>query len=111
MRSEFVFVEDVRTIFVNEQTIVIVVIVGVPADVIAAFDNQDRFTQLRRKPLGNDASGKTGSNNKIVKHFNLQPFVSVSFYNFETARAAWPFSSCCDVTLSVQVQYSVGHDQ
>ena len=61
-------VEDVRPVLVDEHAVLVVVVVGVAADVRPLVDEQDGLVQLRGQPLRQDAAGETGANDQIVEH-------------------------------------------
>ncbi len=46
---------------------IVVVVVGIPADMVPLVDQQDALLHLGRQPFGEDASCKTGSDDEIVK--------------------------------------------
>jgi hypothetical protein len=52
---------------VDEDARVVVVVVGVPADVRTPVDDQHAVA-VRPEPLGEDAAGEAGSDDEIVKH-------------------------------------------
>ena len=60
--------KDVRAVAVDQHALVVVVVVSVARDVVALVDDEDFFTELGCQTLSQDAAGKTGTYNQIVKH-------------------------------------------
>lgn len=56
--------EDVRPILVNQHPRVVVVIVGVPADVWASIEQQDPLVRLSCQAFGQHAAGEPGPHNQ-----------------------------------------------
>ena len=58
-------VEDVRPVFVDEDARLVVVVVGVARDVVAAVHDEDFFVANARQALGQHAAGKTRSYDQV----------------------------------------------
>lgn len=67
----FVSVEKMGTVLVYYNIVFITVVVTVAADMPAFFYQQDFFVKLRDYALGEDAPGKTGTNDEVVKQSNF----------------------------------------
>ncbi len=61
-------VEDVRAVRVDQDAVVVVVVVGIAADVGAPVDEQDLLAGLRGQALGQHAAGEAGPDDQIVEH-------------------------------------------
>ena len=66
-------VEDVRAVLVNEDSGLVISVVGIAADMMPAIDHKHLFVTLARKPFGNNAPGETGADDEPIKH---EPFQS-----------------------------------
>jgi hypothetical protein len=51
----------------DEDTCIVIMIVGVPADVRPAVDQQDLLARAAREPLGKNASGVAGPYNQVIE--------------------------------------------
>ncbi len=51
--------KDVRAVFMNQNAVIVIVVVGVPTDVVAPVNNQDFFTCLACQSFGNNAARET----------------------------------------------------
>lgn len=60
--------EDVRPVFMHQNAIVIVGIVGITSNMILPVNQQHTFTRLRCQPFGQHASRKPRPNDQIIKH-------------------------------------------
>ena len=60
-----------RPVLVDPHAGPVVVVVAIPADVVAGIDHQAAFTKPPAKALGGDESGHTGSNYEEVVHRRL----------------------------------------
>ena len=67
--------EDVRTVFVDENTVFIVMIVRVAADMIAAVANENALIELAGQPLRDDTPGVARANDEIIEHYDCNPFL------------------------------------
>ncbi len=65
--------EDVRAVTVDQDAIVVVVIVGIAADVAAPVDDQHALARVACQPLGQHAARKARPDYKKIKHCR-QPF-------------------------------------
>ena len=61
-------VEDVRPVLVDEDAVLVVVVVGVAADVRPLVDDQDLLAGACRQPLREHAAGEAGADDEIVEH-------------------------------------------
>ena len=61
-------VENMRAVFVNEYSGLVVTVVGVAGDMRALVHQQHFFVRVARQTLGQNAAGETGSNNEIIEH-------------------------------------------
>ena len=59
--------EDVRTVLVDQDSVFVIVVIRVAADVRSLVDHQHLFPKLRSKPLRDHSSRKTRSYDQIVK--------------------------------------------
>ena len=46
----------------------IIVVISIPADVVALINHQTALAELRREALGHCQAGKTGTNNEKIEH-------------------------------------------
>ena len=60
-------VEDVRTVAVNQQSLMVILIVGVAADVIAAVDQQHAAVAFTGDPFGKNGAGVACPNDQIIE--------------------------------------------
>jgi hypothetical protein len=58
----------VRSIFVNEDSVFVVVIESVACDMVAFVTNQNFFIAAGGEPLCEDASGETCTHNEVIEH-------------------------------------------
>ena len=68
--------EDMRSILMHKDSVIVVMIVSVAANVIATVADKDALVEFARQPLSDDAAGKSRANDEIVEHD-----VSESFRN------------------------------
>jgi hypothetical protein len=61
-------VEDVRAVFVNQDAMLVIAIVRITADVIAAIDEQNFFVHSAGKALSEHTPSETGTDNEVIKH-------------------------------------------
>ena len=61
-------VEDVRPVLVDEDAGVVVVVVGVAADVRALVADQHLLAGVGGEPLGEVAAGEAGADDQIIEH-------------------------------------------
>src|SRR5665213_1506840 len=61
--------ENMRPIFMYQNAFVVVVIVGISANMASLVDNQDFGVQLRSQPLRKHAAGESRADNHVIKHF------------------------------------------
>ena len=61
-------VEDVRPILVNEDAVLVVLVVGVSADMRALVDDENLFAGTCRQPLREHAAREPGADHEIVEH-------------------------------------------
>src|SRR5688572_25732560 len=54
-----------------EQPVLVVMIVGIAADMRSAIANQDAFVELARQALGNDGACEPGSGNQVIEHVSV----------------------------------------
>ena len=74
-------VKDVRAVLVDEHARVVVVIVGIAADVVPLVDDENCLSRIFRQPFGHDASRESGSHDEIVKHQFLPTLLEVRLDN------------------------------
>ena len=55
-----------RAIGVDENAMVIILVVGIAADMVAFLNNERGLATLSGGPFGEGKAGKTGANDKIV---------------------------------------------
>ncbi len=60
--------EDVRPILVNQHAGIVVMVVGIAADVHALVDDEDLAAGVSGEPFRHDRPGKAGSDNEVVEH-------------------------------------------
>ena len=65
--------EDVRAVFVNQNAGLIVMIVGVAADMGTPIHQHHALTEVASHLSGNHGSGKTCANNNVIKHEPRSP--------------------------------------
>ena len=58
--------EDVRPVLVDQDAVVVVVVVGVAADVVAPVDDEHALPELRRQALGHHRAGEAGPDDQHV---------------------------------------------
>ena len=61
-------VEDVRPVLVHEDAGLVVVIVGVAADVRAAVADQHLLARVGGQPLGDRRAGEAGADDQVIEH-------------------------------------------
>ena len=61
--------EDVRPILMNEQTRLVLTIVGISADMGSTVDEQNALPPLARNALRENASSKSRADDQPVKHY------------------------------------------
>ena len=61
-------VKDVRPVLVDQDAGLVVVVVGVAADVRALVADQDVLAGMRGQPLGDRRAGKAGADDQVVEH-------------------------------------------
>ena len=66
--------ENMRPILMNKDSLIVVVIVSVAANVIATVTDKDALVEFAREPLSYDATGKSRANDEIVEHDVLESF-------------------------------------
>ena len=73
-------VEDMRSVFVDPDAILITVVVAVACDMVAAFDNGDSGICIRGIQIGNDSAGYPCTNDQNLLHAWVwgQKFILVS---------------------------------
>ncbi len=59
--------ENVRPVFVDEDTGFVVLVVSVPADVMPLVADQHLLIQPARKPFREDASGEAGADDEVIE--------------------------------------------
>src|SRR5215203_5181673 len=59
-------VEDVRSIAVDEHSVLVEVVVRVPGDVVPAVDDEHPLAELGRQPLGDDRAGESRADHEGV---------------------------------------------
>ncbi len=64
-----------RAVFVDQDAVIVVMVVGIAADMGAAIHNQNFLAGLRGQSLGNDTAGKPGPHNEIVEHDVISSFL------------------------------------
>ena len=60
-------VENVRAVFVDQDARLVVMVVGVARDVVAAVHDEDLLVANARQPFGQDAAGETRPDDQIIK--------------------------------------------
>ena len=68
-------VEEMRSVPMDEQAVLVMVIVRVPANVRPPIADHDPFSQDARQPFRDDASGKARPDHEIVKHVTTRAIV------------------------------------
>jgi hypothetical protein len=66
-------VKDVRPVLVNQDACLVIVIVGIAADVRPLVTNQDLLARVRRQALRDRRAGKAGANHQIIEHGSPVP--------------------------------------
>jgi hypothetical protein len=61
-------VKDMRPIFVDQDAVVVVLVVGVAADMRTLVDDQHLNTRPGGEPLGQDTTGEAGTNDQVIEH-------------------------------------------
>ena len=61
-------VEDMRTVLVDQQPVVVITVIGVAADMVAAVDEKNALVALARKTLRQNAARKAGADNQPIVH-------------------------------------------
>ena len=64
--------EIMRPIGMDEHAVRIIVVVSIPANVVALVHNQTTLAELSGQPLGYGQAGKTSANNEEIEHFFRQ---------------------------------------
>ena len=59
--------EDVRPVFVDEHAGVVVVVVSVAGDVVAAVHDEDLFVAHTGETLGEHAAGESRADDEVIK--------------------------------------------
>lgn len=67
-KREHVFLRFGAVFHIAREFCPVISVVGVAANVRASIDDQHFFVTLTSQPLGNNAPGKTGPDNKPIKH-------------------------------------------
>src|SRR5581483_11544 len=62
-------VEDVRSIFMHQNSGVVVVIVCVPCNMVALVDDQDLCVELARQTFREHGSGEASPDDHVIKHW------------------------------------------
>src|SRR5690625_671545 len=68
--------EDVRTVPVDKNAVVVMEVIGVPTDVVAAFHQQHPLAQASGQAFSHDAAGETRADNQEVIHQSATPLVT-----------------------------------
>lgn len=73
-------VEDMRSVFVDHDAVLVTAVVTVASDVVAAIDNGDSGICIRGIQIGNDSAGYTGTDYQNLLHAWVwgQKFILVS---------------------------------
>jgi hypothetical protein len=59
-------VEDVRAVFVIEDPGLVLLVIGIAADVVSPVDQQDPRAALAGEAFGKDRAGEAGADNQVV---------------------------------------------
>ena len=60
--------EDVRPVLVDQRAVLVITVIGVAADMVAAIDQENRLVALVGKALSEHAAGETGTDNQPIVH-------------------------------------------
>ena len=60
--------KDVRTVFVDQNSILVVVVVSIAANMLSAIANQNLFIRACCESLCKYTAGKAGTYNEVIKH-------------------------------------------
>ena len=69
--------KNVRAVFMDENTVFVVMIVGVASDMVTTVADQNAFIELAGQPLRDDTSSVARSNDEVIEHYDCNPFVVV----------------------------------
>ena len=61
-------VEDVRPVAVDQEAVVVVLVVGVAADVRPVVDEENALAELGSQALGKNGPGETGPDDEVIEH-------------------------------------------
>ena len=64
--------EYMRAVVMDQNSRLIVPIIGIASNMGATIDDQHLFVALARQPFGDDASGKSGADHEPIKHEPLR---------------------------------------
>ena len=60
--------EYMRAVLMDQNSRLIITIIGIAPNMGSTIDDQHLFVALARQPFGDDASGKSGTNHEPIKH-------------------------------------------
>src|SRR5581483_5542317 len=72
-------VKNMRTVFVNENAVLIVEVVGIPANMRSLVNYENALIELRSEALRDHAAGKAGAHYEKIEHCSGYPYLCRRF--------------------------------
>jgi hypothetical protein len=85
--------ENMRPVFVDQNTLIVVMVVSIAADMIPYIADQNALVGDARKSFREDAAGKAGADDQIVEHLLILPAQATSCAADSRQIRAWARST------------------